>query len=145
MASVPTLSSQTIFTPPPASTAKRISWPGRIVSAVPVLFLVFDAVIKLFKIPAVDEAFQQMGWPVSAAVGIGVLELICVALYVIPQTAVLGVIVLTGYLGGAVATHVRVGDPLFSHVLFPVYVALLLWGGLFLREQRLRALVPFRS
>jgi len=71
--------------------------------------------------------------------------LVCVIIYVIPQTSVLGAIVLTGYLGGAVATHVRVGDPLFSHILFPTYIALLLWGGLFLREQRLRALLPLRN
>jgi hypothetical protein len=82
---------------------------------------------------------------VSVSVGIGLLELVCLVLYVIPRTSVLGAILLTGYLGGAVATHVRVGSPMLTHVLFPIYVAALVWGGLFLREARLRALVPLRS
>jgi hypothetical protein len=91
------------------------------------------------------EAFVKLGYPTSLAVPIGIVLLVCVVIYVIPRTSVLGAILLTGYLGGAIATHVRVGDPLFSHVLFPTYVALLLWGGLYLREDRLRALIPLRS
>ena len=86
-----------------------------------------------------------LGWPVSLAIPLGILLLSCLALYAIPRTAVLGAILLTGYLGGAVATHVRVADPLFSHVLFPVYVGAMLWGGLYLRDARLRALIPFRG
>lgn len=118
---------------------------GNIISAVPVLFLLFDSAIKLMVIDPVVESFGQLGYPVSVSVGIGLLELVCLVLYVIPRTSVLGAIMLTGYLGGAVATHVRVGSPMLTHVLFPIYVAALVWGGLFLREARLRALVPLRS
>ncbi len=120
------------------SVSKTKLWAGRIISALPVLFLLFDSVIKLMEIAPVKESFTQLGYPVSLARGIGILELVCVAVYVIPRTSVLGAILLTGYLGGAVATHVRVGDPLFSHVLFPTYVGVLLWFGLYLREERLR-------
>jgi len=95
-------------------------WIGRILSALAVLFLLFDAVIKLVKIPAVAQSFSQLGYPINLAVTIATLELVCVAVYVIPSTSVLGAILLTGYLGGAIASHVRVGNPLFSHVLFPV-------------------------
>ena len=118
---------------------------GHIVSAIPVLFLLFDSAIKFTAIDPVVESFSQLGYPVSLAIGIGAIELACLVLYVIPRTSVLGAILLTGYLGGAVATHVRVGSPLFTHILFPIYVAALVWGGLFLREGRLRALVPLRS
>jgi len=117
---------------------------GHIVSAIPVLFLLFDSVIKFTAIEPVVESFGQLGYPISLAVGIGVVELVCLVLYVIPRTSVLGAILLTGYLGGAVATHVRVGSPLLTHILFPIYVAALVWGGLFLREGRLRALIPLR-
>ncbi len=114
-------------------------------TALPVLFLLFDSVIKLMQITPVVESFNQLGYPASLAPAIGILELVCIALYVIPRTSILGAILLTGYLGGAVATHVRVGSPLFSHVLFPIYVAVLIWGGLVLRDERLRGLVPLRS
>ena len=117
---------------------------SHIVSAVPVLFLLFDSAIKFTAMEPVVESFRQLGYPVSLGLGIGVIELVCLALYVIPRTSVLGAILLTGYLGGAVATHVRVGSPLLTHILFPIYVAALLWGGLFLREGRRRALVPLR-
>jgi hypothetical protein len=118
---------------------------GRIMSAIPVLFLLFDSLIKLTKIDPVVQSFTQLGYPVELAVGIGIVELVCLAAYVIPRTSILGAILLTGYLGGAVATHVRVGSPLFTHVLFPIYVGGLIWGGLYLREGRLRALVPLRA
>jgi DoxX-like family len=114
-------------------------------SALPVLFLLMDGVMKLVKPEPVLRATVQLGYPESVIFGLGIVLLVCVVLYVIPRTAVLGAILLTGYLGGAVATHVRVGDPLFSHILFPVYVAILVWGGLYLREERLRALIPLRS
>ena len=114
---------------------------GRVLSTLPVLFLVFDVGIKLSGVPAVAESMTQLGWPLSAVTGVAILELICLALYLIPRTSVLGVVLLTGYLGGAIATHVRVGNPLFSHVLFPVYVAALLWGGLWLRDWRVRGLL----
>jgi hypothetical protein len=129
----------------PNSVSKKMLWVGRILSGLAVLFLLFDAVIKLMKIRAVAEAFAKLGYPEGVAVPIGILLLTCVVIYTIPRTSILGAILLTGYLGGAVATHVRVGDPLFSHVLFPTYVGLLLWGGLYLREERLRALIPLRS
>jgi hypothetical protein len=82
---------------------------------------------------------------VSVALGIGILELICVVVYVIPHTSTLGAVLLTGYLGGAIATHLRIGDPFFTHTFFPIYVAALVWGGLLLRDDRLRALIPLRS
>jgi hypothetical protein len=128
-----------------APVSRKRRWTGRILSGLAVLFLLFDAVIKLIKIPAVVEGFAKLGYPANVSVPIGILLLACVLMYVMPQTSVLGAILLTGYLGGAVATHVRVGDPLFSHVLFPTYVGALIWGGLYLREDRLRALLPLRS
>jgi hypothetical protein len=90
------------------------------------------------------QGTTELGYPASVVFGIGLVELVCLALYVIPQTSVLGAIVFTGYLGGAIATHVRIGSPLFSHVLFPIYVAVLIWGGLYAREGRVRALIPIR-
>jgi DoxX-like family len=120
-------------------------WAGRIMSALPVLFLLMDGFMKLAKPDFVVKATVQLGYPENVIFGLGIVVLVCVILYVVPRTAVLGAILLTGYLGGAVATHVRVGDPLFSHTLFPVYFAMLLWGGLYLREERLRALIPLRS
>jgi DoxX-like family len=127
--------------------SNKALWTGRILSGVVVLFLLVDAGYKLIRplpAPAV-EAFGKLGYPVEFAAGLGILLLSCVALYLIPRTSVLGAILLTGYLGGAVASHVRVGDAWFSHALFPVYVGLLIWGGIYLRDERLRALVPFRE
>ncbi|HUQ80538.1 MAG TPA: DoxX family protein [Gemmatimonadaceae bacterium] len=118
---------------------------GRVLSGLAVAFLVFDAGMKFTNVPAVAEAMTQLGWPLRATTGIAILEILCLALYLIPRTSVLGVVLLTGYLGGAIATHVRVGNPLFSHVLFPVYIAALLWGGLYLRDARLRVLLALRS
>jgi len=118
---------------------------GVVLTVLPVLFLVFDSVIKFSGLPIVSQSMTELGYPVEAAAGIGLLELACLAVYLIPRTSVLGAVILTGYLGGAIATHVRVGNPLFSHVLFPTYVATLLWAGLFLREQRLRVLLPLRA
>jgi hypothetical protein len=128
-----------------ATQSKSRLWTGRILSGLAVAFLLLDAVMKLMKVQPVLDAFLKVGWPTSLVIPIGTLLLVCVIVYVIPQTSVLGAILLTGYLGGAVATHVRVGDPLFSHALFPTYIALLLWGGLFLREPRLHALLPLCS
>jgi hypothetical protein len=131
------------LTAPPASLrAVRI---GRVLSTLAVLFLLFDGVIKVLVIAPVVEAFATLGLPAGLAVGVGVLELVLVALYVAPCTSVLGVVLLTGYLGGATVLHVRIGNPLFSHVLFPAYVGVLLWGGLYLREPRLRTLLPLRA
>lgn len=124
----------------PSPLSKKQLWAGRILSAVAGLFLLFDATIKLMVIPPVVESFTRLGFPVHLSRGIGTLELVCLIAYVIPRTAIPGAILLTGFLGGAVVTHVRVGDPLLSHALFPVYVGALVWGGLLLRG-RLAALV----
>ncbi len=117
-------------------------WAGRIAGGLAVLFLLFDSAIKLAQIPPVIESFTRLGYPASLSVAIGTLELICLVVYLIPRVAIFGALLLTGFLGGAVATHVRVQDPLFSHVLFPTYVGILLWAGLWLRNARLRALIP---
>ena len=119
----------------------RRLWTGRAITAIPVAFLVFDTVIKLVPIDPVIESLTRLGWPTGLARGIGFLELVCLAIYLIPRTAVFGAVLLTGFLGGAIATHVRVGDPLFSHELFPTYIALLLWAGLYLRDNRVSAIV----
>jgi hypothetical protein len=117
---------------------------GRALSGFVALFLLFDGAIKLVQPRAVVEISQQLGYSGDTTFGIGVILLICLILYVIPQTATLGALLLTAYLGGAVATHVRVGGPLFS-VLFPTLVAAMIWGGLLLRNPSLRVLLPFRS
>ncbi len=124
------------------SLISKTTWTGRVLSALSILFLLFDSVIKVMRLPPAVEGTVQLGYPESVVVGIGIVELVCLALYVIPRTSVLGAILLTGYLGGAIATHVRIGSPLFTHTLFPIYVAALIWGGLFLREERLRTLLP---
>ena len=128
-----------------APASKKRVWTGRIISALVVLFLLFDSAIKLMKLPPAVEGTARLGYPVSLVLPIGLVLLICVVLYVIPSTSVVGAILLTGYLGGAVASNVRIGNPLFGYVLFPVYVAVLLWTGLLLRDDRLRELVPLRS
>jgi hypothetical protein len=120
-------------------------WTGRVLSTLVVLFLTFDSVIKLLRLPMVEEASAKLGYLGPTIFHIGIVLLVCVVLYAIPQTSILGAILLTGYLGGAVATHTRVGDPIFSHILFPTYLGALLWLGLYLRDPRLRALIPFRS
>ena len=126
---------------PPVS--KATLWAGRILSGIPTLFLLVDGVMKLFKPPQVVEPTVRLGYPESVIVGLGIVLLSCLSLYVIPRTSVLGAILLTGYLGGAVATHVRVEEGLFP-VLFPVLVGGMLWGGLVLRDAGLRALLPLR-
>ncbi len=119
---------------------KKTIWAGRILTALPVAFLLFDGGIKLMRLAPVSEAFARLGYPESQAVGIGILELACLAVYLIPRTSRFGAVLLTGFLGGAISTHVRIGDPLFSHVLFPIYVGAMIWAGLWLRDDRLRAL-----
>ena len=114
---------------------------GRILSGIVIAFLLVDTLGKLIKVTPVIEGTLQLGYPESSIVPIGLLLLVGTVLYAIPRTAVLGAIYLTGFLGGAVATHFRVGSPLFTHVLFAVYVALFVWGGLALRNPRLRALL----
>jgi hypothetical protein len=117
---------------------------GQALSGLAVLFLLFDSAGKLLQVQPVIDGTLQLGYPRDSVFGLGVILLLCVIAYVIPRTSALGALLLTGYLGGAVATHVRVANPLFSHVLFPTYVAALLWGGLILRDARLRALLPIR-
>ena len=130
-----------------ASISKGARWTGYAMSGLVILFLLFDGGIKLVPLEIVTQTSGEIGLPtdVSFARLLGILTLIGVVLYAIPQTAVLGAILLTGYMGGAIATHLRIGSPLFSHTLFGVYLGLLIWGGLYLREPRLRALIPFRS
>ena len=125
--------------------SKKGLWAGRIISGLPVLFLIFDSVIHIMKPAPVREGFARLGYSLSLAVPLGIIELVCIVLYVIPRTSVLGAALLTGYLGGAVATNLRAGAPLFSNVLVPVYLGVLLWGGLYLRDDRLRAVFPVRS
>ena len=118
----------------------RTLWAGRIISALPALFLLIDGIMKLVKPAVVVEATVQLGYPESVIVGLGAVLLACTILYLIPRTAVLGAILLTGYLGGAVATHVRISGPIFN-IIFPVILGAMLWGGLYLRDQRVRSLV----
>jgi len=127
-----------------APVSRKRLWTGRITSVLPALFLIFDGIMKLVKPAPVVEGTIRLGYPESSIVGMGIVLLACTVLYLIPRTAILGVILLTGYLGGAVATHVRVGEGLFP-VLFPVVFGALLWGGLWLRDERLRALIPLQS
>src|SRR5438093_8986032 len=124
-----------------ASISKKMIWAGRIMSALPVLMLLLSGVMKLVKPAAVVDGFARLGYPESLTVGIGIVELACAALYVVPRTSVLGAILLTAYLGGATATHVRIGEPFFM----PILLGVLVWGGLFLRDERLRALLPLRQ
>ena len=126
----------------PVTKTRRIA--GAVLTAIVALFLTFDTVLKVLKLAPAIDGTTALGYPANRVFPIGVIELVCLVLYLIPRTAVLGAILLTGYLGGAIATHVRIGSPLLSHTLFPIYVAVMIWGGLFLREPRLRDLVLFR-
>ncbi len=127
-----------------APLSTKAIWAGRIISGLMALFMLVDAVMKFIKPPVVVEGTVKLGYPESAIFGLGVVLLISTILYMVPRTAVLGAILLTGYLGGAVATHVRVSDTTFT-ILFPVIFGALIWGGLFLRDARLRTLLPWRS
>jgi hypothetical protein len=124
---------------------EKVFTSGRILTVIPIMFLLFDGAMKLINVTPVIEAQRQLGIPGNLTVVIGILELACVAFYAIPSTAVLGAVLLTGYLGGAISIQLRVGNPLFTHVLFPTYVAALLWGGLYLRDSRLRQFLPRRE
>ena len=126
--------------PQPTTVSKATLWTGRILSALPVLMMLLSAIMKFVKPASVVEGFAHLGIPENLPFGLGVLELACSILFLIPQTSILGAILLTGYLGGATCTHLRVGDPFFMPVLVGVFV----WGGLFLREPRLRELIPLR-
>jgi hypothetical protein len=128
-----------------ASASKKRLWAGRIISALAILFLLFDSAGKLMQLAPFVKETTRLGYPESVVLGIGIIELGCLSVYLIPRTSILGAILLTGYLGGAVATHVRIESPLFTHVLFPIYVGVLIWGGLFLLDDRLREFFPLRS
>ena len=128
-----------------APVSSRRLWTGRVLSGLGALFMIFDGIIHILRITPVVDGFSQLGYPLGVSATLGVIELLCVGLYLIRRTSVLGAILLTGYLGGAIATQVRVGSPLFSTTLFPIYIALLLWGGLYLRDDRVRSLIPLRS
>jgi hypothetical protein len=127
---------------PPNS--KRNAIIGWTLSGLVGAFLIFSASFKFLTPDLVRETMSGLGWPVEYDLFIGVIEVICVALYLVPRTAVLGAILETALLGGAIATNVRVGNPLFSHELFGVYLGLFVWGGLWFRDVRVRALIPFR-
>lgn len=129
----------------PASGA--MLWGGRVMSALVILFLIFDATIKLIPIQPVYDSLMQLGYPSTTAMArlLGAITLVCAVLYAWPRTAVLGAILMTGLLGGAITTHLRIGSPMFTHLLFGVYLGLLAWGGLWLRDPRLRSMMPFRG
>lgn len=124
--------------PAPVSKAARIT--GWVMSILPCLLLLFSAVMKIAHPPALDEGFKHLGLPVSWAMNLGILELACTVIYLVPRTAVLGAILLTGYLGGAMIPHLLIGEQAVTHVV----LGIVLWGGLFVRDRRLRALIPFR-
>lgn len=127
-----------------SSVSKKTRVISYVLTALVALFLTFDTVLKVLRLAPAMQGTTELGYPPESVLTIGLIELACLALFLVPHTSVFGALLLTGYLGGAIATHVRVGNPLFSHVLFPIYVALLLWGGLYLREPRLRELLPVR-
>jgi hypothetical protein len=128
-----------------ASPSKSRLWTGRVLSILAILFLLFDGIMKLVRPLPVTQAMTQLGFPQNLSVPIGVILLICTALYALPATSVLGSILLTGYLGGAVVSQMRIGASLFGSTLFPIYFAVLLWTGIYLREPRLRTLIPVRT
>lgn len=136
----------TIITQTPPASSRTMVWTGRILSTIVVLFLVLDSVIKLVPIAEVTSTMRDLGYPATVELArfLGLLTLVCTVLYVWPRTALLGAVLLTGYLGGAIATHVRVGSPLFSHTFFGIYLGLMIWGGLYLRDADIRALFPIR-
>ncbi|MGA7613713.1 MAG: DoxX family protein [Thermoanaerobaculia bacterium] len=141
----------TTSTIPPSHTLDRSSnlsrsavWVGRVLSTIATLFLLFDCTIKILRMPAAVEGTVKVGYPAGVVAPIGFILLACLVVYVIPRTAPLGAVLLTGYLGGAVATNVRVGAPMLTFVLAPVYVAVLIWGGLWLRDARVRNILASR-
>jgi hypothetical protein len=124
--------------------SRKLRWTGRVMSGLATLLLTFDALGKVFQAEAVMKASTEMGFPANSIFPLGLVLLGCVVLYAIPRTAALGAILLTGWLGGAIAIHVHAGNPLFSHTLFPIYVAVVVWGGLYLRSGRVRAFFSMR-
>jgi DoxX-like family len=125
-------------------TSNGLLWTGRVLSILAVIFMLFDSAGHLFKPAPVVQAFAQLDFPLKLSVTLGIIQLLCTAIYIVPQTAVLGAVLLTGYLGGAIAIHMRVGNPLFE-CLFPAIIGILFWAGLLLRNTRLRAIFPVSS
>jgi hypothetical protein len=126
---------------PAGDTSARTRWAGRILTGIAVLFLTFDMSIKLLGAKEAVDGTVQLGWAPHHLPILGLIQLACLALYLVPRTAPLGAVLWTGYLGGAIATHLRLDNPLLTHVLFPIYLAALVWGGLYLRDARIRALL----
>lgn len=125
--------------------ATPMVWTGRVLTGLFALFMLGASIFpKLSGMPVAEETMAQLGWPQGYAFAIGLIELSCLILYLIPRTSVLGAVMFMGLLGGAMATQVRAGSPLFSHQLFSLYLGLIMWGGLWLRDASLRALFPFR-
>ena len=126
--------------------SKPARWLGRILSGLVIAFLMLDGAIKLVPWPVVTETMDKMGYGSgeTLARSLGVITIACTVLYAIPRTSILGAILLTGYLGGAMASHLRIGSPLFSHTLFGLYLGVMVWAGLWLRDRNLRSLIPFR-
>jgi hypothetical protein len=135
--------SATVFSSSTSSArgSNKARWTGRILSGLAVLFLTFDLVLKLSGAKEAVDGTVQLGWQPHHLPILAAIQIVCLVLYLIPRTAPLGAILWTGYLGGAIATHLRIDNPLFTHILFPTYIAALLWGGLYLRDARVRALV----
>ena len=129
-----------------AEASRPARWLGRVLSGLVILFMLFDGAIKLVPWPVVTETMDRIGYGSSETLArtLGVITIVCTVLYAIPPTSIVGAILLTGYLGGAMASHLRIGSPLFTHILFGFYLGLMLWGGLWLRDRSLRALIPFR-
>jgi hypothetical protein len=125
--------------------ATPLVWVGRVLSALFALFILGASVApKLLGLPVAEETMDELGWPPGYVLMIGIIELTCLVLYLIPRTSILGAVLFMGLLGGAMATHIRAESPLFSHVLFSIYLALFMWGGLWLRDPALRTLFPWR-
>jgi hypothetical protein len=129
-----------------APVSKPARWLGRVLSGLVIAFMLFDGAIKLVPWPIVTETMEKMGYGSSEGFArtLGIITIVCTVLYAVPPTSILGAILLTGYLGGAIASHARIDSPLFSHTLFGLYLGLMVWGGLWLRDRRLRELIPFR-
>jgi hypothetical protein len=135
------LASAPLAASPIADASARARWAGRVLTGLAVLFLVFDATIKLVGVREAVEGTVQLGYAPHHLPIIGLIEIACLVVYLVPRTAPLGAVLWTGYFGGAIATHLRLDNPLFTHILFPTYVAALIWGGLYLRDERMRALL----
>ena len=127
------------------STGRGAVWTGRIISGFAVLFMLFDSITKMMLNPYVLKASANLGFGAGSIQAIGIILLACVTIYVTPRTSIIGAILLTGYLGGAVATNLRIGTPLFSNILFPVYFGILVWAGLYLRNRRVRELFSLKK